>query len=243
MEIGGVMSKAILFDLDDTLLDNNLEIFVPPLAQAMVQYFGAYVPAETARSALWNGYDAMDANAGTTRSNKEVFVEVFCSATGMQPDELDRHWEEFYAREFPKLAVLTHRLPEARPLVAWAIQKAYQVVIATGMQTPRIAVEQRLARAGVPVTDFAYAFITTWDNLHASKPHPAYYQEIVAKVQRQPAECLMVGDGWEHDIVPATSVGIPSYWIETGRTVPTSNALLVGQGTLAELFAWLREVA
>ena len=238
------MSKVILFDLDGTLLDNSMKTFGPPYVQAIVEYFGRHVPAQKARSALSSGAQAMDANAGTNRSNKEVFVEVFCSATGIEPDELDHYLEEFYARDFPKLATLTHRLPEARPLVAWAVQNAFQVVIATGMQSPRAAVEHRLAWAGVPVTDFAYTFITTWDNMHASKPHPAYYQEIIAKVGRQPAECLMVGDDWEHDILPATSIGIPSYWIvEPGRTPPATSALLVGQGTLAELFAWLSRVA
>src|SRR3972149_5588005 len=82
MKIGGVMSKVVLFDLDGTLLDNSLEIFTPPFVEAAVEYFASHVPAQTAFSALSSGVQAMDANAGTTRSNKEVFVEAFCSATG-----------------------------------------------------------------------------------------------------------------------------------------------------------------
>ena len=244
MKMGGGVSKAILFDLDGTLLDNPMKVFRLALVQALVEYLGRYVPAQEALAALSKGVQAMDANVGTLHTNESVFVEAFCAAMEIEPDELKQHMQAYFAHGFPQLAHLVHWLPEARPLVTWAIQNAFQVVIATGMQTPLAAIEHRLAWAGVPVTDFAYAFITTWDNMHASKPHPAYYQEILTAIARQPAECLMVGDDWEHDILPATSIGIPSYWIvEPGQTPPAPSALVRGQGTLAEFFAWLRERA
>jgi len=244
VKIGGGVTKAILFDLDDTLLDNSMKVFEPHIFQLLVEYWSHYVPAKKALAALSNGVQAMDANNGTHHTNEDLFVEAFCSATEIEPDEIKYHMEAYFSHDFRELAHLVHRLPEARPLVGWAIKNAFQVVIATGMQTPRAAVEHRLAWAGVPVTDFAYTFITTWDNMHASKPHPAYYQEILTVIARQPAECLMVGDDWENDILPATTIGIPSYWIvEPGQTLPAPSALLIGQGTLAEFFTWLREMA
>jgi len=54
----------------------------------------------------------------------------------------------------------------------------------------------------------------------------------------------MAGDDWDHDIHPATSVSISSYWIAPRERARRSDiTLLVGQGTLAELFAWLNSAA
>jgi hypothetical protein len=69
----------------------------------------------------------------------------------------------------------------------------------------------------------------------------------------------MVGNDWERDIAPAASVGIPVYWIaEPGDAPPPyggdkrgvglpphrgdKRGVLVGQGTLADLWAWVRGV-
>ena len=43
------------------------------------------------------------------------------------------------------------------------------------------------------------------------------------------------------DIAPAASVGIPAYWIAENSDMPPGNDLrLVGQGTLADLWEWIR---
>jgi FMN phosphatase YigB (HAD superfamily) len=81
--------------------------------------------------------------------------------------------------------------------------------------------------------------VTVYENMHATKAHPAYYREIMTLLGRQPDECLMVGDDWVRDIAPAASVGIPVYWIaENSDTPPGDDLRLGGQGTLADLWEW-----
>jgi len=235
------MLKAILFDLDDTLLKNSMETFAPAVFQLIAGFTAHLIPPEHTISALLSAIQAMDANEGGGPTNEEVFSAVFYLALGYAPEDLTGLVERFWSEEYPKLRHLTRRLPEARFVIEWAFERGLQVAIATGMQNPRTAVEQRLEWAGVPVTEFDYALLTTWSNMHASKPHPAYYHEVLAYLGRQPDECLMVGDDWEHDIIPATSIGIPSYWIaEPDDQPPEQRILCVGQGTLSDLLVWLR---
>jgi FMN phosphatase YigB (HAD superfamily) len=111
------------------------------------------------------------------------------------------------------------------------------VAIATNPMFPRIAVEERLAWAGVPVEQFDYALVTTYENMHATKSHLAYYREILEKLGRRSGECLMVGDNWKMDIVPASAVGLQAYWVTEESKLPSPSTSLVGRGTLADLWA------
>jgi HAD superfamily hydrolase (TIGR01549 family) len=242
------MLKAILFDLDDTLIGNSMETFVPAYFQALTRYMAKLIPPERLVSELLRCTRAMEANDGTGPTNEERFAAAFFPALGHDPEELKPVFERFYAEEFQKLRGLTRTLPEARPLVEWAFERGLQVAIATNPLFPRSPIEQRLAWAGVPVTEFDYALVTSYENMHATKAHPAYYREILARLGRQPGECLMVGDDWKRDIAPAGSVGIPGYWITTSSDTPPAlppgrgdkRGVLVGRGTLADLWDWIR---
>jgi len=234
--------KAILFDLDDTLLGNSMETFVLAYFQALTRHVAHLIPPDRLIAELMRATNAMQANDGAGPTNEETFAAAFYPALGYEQDELRPIFEQFYAEEFPKLRSLTRPLPEARALVEWAFARGLQVVIATNPLFPRTAIEQRLAWAGVPASEFDYALVTSYEEMHATKAHPAYYREILTRINRQPGECLMVGDDWKRDIAPATSVGIPAYWIVgTGETLPPlssetgENSLLVGQGALADL--------
>jgi HAD superfamily hydrolase (TIGR01549 family) len=250
--------RAILFDLDDTLLVNSMETFVPAYFQALTRYVAHLIPPERLIPELMRATQAMQANDGTGPTNEEAFAAVFYPAVGHEQAELEPTFWQFYVEEFPKLRRLTRPVPEARPLVEWAFERGLQVVIATNPLFPRSPIEQRLEWAGVPVTEFDYALVTSYEDMHATKAHPAYYREILAQLDRQPEECLMVGDDWERDIVPAVSVGIPVYLIAEPSEAPPSlppcteeppslppcrgdkRGVLVGQGTLADLWHQLK---
>jgi FMN phosphatase YigB (HAD superfamily) len=235
------MLKAILFDLDDTLLGNSMETFIPAYFQALTRYMAHVIPPERLISELLRATRTMEANDGTGPTNEEAFAAAFFPALGYDPDELRPLFKRFYVEEFHKLRAITRPVLEARPLVEWAFERDLQVAIATNPMFPRSPIEQRLAWAGVPVTEFDYALVTSYEDMHATKAHPAYYREILARLGRQPGECLMVGDDWERDMAPAASVSIPVYWIaEPDDAPPADDVPLVGQGTLVDLWAWVQ---
>jgi HAD superfamily hydrolase (TIGR01549 family) len=185
----------------------------------------------------------MDGNDGTGLTNEEAFAAIFYPGVGYERAELEPVFEQFYADEFPKLRALTQPIPEARPLVEWACEQGLQVAIATNPIFPRVAIEERLAWAGAPVTECDYALVTVYEEMHATKSHPAYYREVLSLLGRQPDECLMVGDHWERDIAPAASVGIPVYWIAgSDKARPDDGVTLTGQGSLADLWGWMKKM-
>ncbi len=234
------MLKAILFDLDDTLLGNSIEAFMPAYSRALSSHVAHLVPPERLLSELMRASRVMMGNDGSGPTNEQVFAAAFYPALGYEREELEPLFERFYAEEFPKLQPLTQRRPEARALVEWAFERGLQVVIATNPLFPRTAIEQRLDWAGVPVTEFDYALVTVYEDMHATKDSPAYYREILEHLGRRPDECLMAGDHWEWDVATPASVGIPAYWVtDPGEEPPADQVTPVGQGRLVDLLAWL----
>jgi HAD superfamily hydrolase (TIGR01549 family) len=188
------------------------------------------------------GQQAMDANPGSEHTNARVFFDAFCPLVSYGPQEAREMFERFYLEEFSKLKELTCPMPGARSVVEWALGQGWQVAIATGFQSTLTAVELRLAWAGVPATEFDYVFLTTIDNMHASKPHPGYYREVLEHLNKQPNQCLMVGDNWTHDVVPAASIGIDGYWVASADSSPPKPIeQLVGHGSMRDLRALLED--
>jgi FMN phosphatase YigB (HAD superfamily) len=233
------MLRAVLFDLDDTLLGNSMDVFLPAYFEALIRYLDHLVPPERLMSELMRATGAMNANRDECVTNEEAFASAFYSA--LEPDRsmLELAFERFYAEEFPRLQRLTRRRSEARALVAQAVKQELQVAVATNPLFPRIAVEQRLAWADVPVDEFRYALVTTYENMHATKSSSLYYLEILERLGVQSDEALMVGDSWDMDIAPASSVGLHVYWINEQDELPTTPPSLLGHGSLSELWAWV----
>jgi FMN phosphatase YigB (HAD superfamily) len=231
------MLKAVLFDLDDTLLGNAMDTFLPAYFQALTRHLDHLIPPERLIADLMRATKAMDADQNRELTNEEAFASVFFPLLGQDRPTLEAAFERFYVEEFPRLRRLTRRRPEARSLVASALEQGLQVAVATNPMFPRVAVEERLAWAGVPVEQFDYSLVTTYENMHATKSHLGYYREILEKLGRRSGECLMVGDSWKMDIVPASAVGLQVYWVTEENELPSPNASVVGRGTLADLWA------
>ena len=205
------MLRAILFDLDDTLLINANATFLPAYFQALGQKFSHLITPETFLAALVHATQQVIANTDPSQTNQEVFWRAFLPIINLPEAVLMATLDDFYAHDFPKLRRYTRRRPEARAIVQQAIENGYQVVIATNPLYPETAILQRLTWAGV--ADLPYTLITTYENMHFTKPHPAYYREIADYLQQDPVACLMVGDDLENDIAPARQLGMRTFWV------------------------------
>jgi len=76
------MSLTLLFDLDDTLLDTNLEAFVPAYFQALSKHIENRVTPDIMLRALISGMNLMNESADPTRTLQEVFETDFYAKLG-----------------------------------------------------------------------------------------------------------------------------------------------------------------
>ena len=227
--------KALLLDLDDTLIENPMDTFIPAYFRALEAFVTDVVEPGRFIEELLKATRAMDGNDGSGSSNEEVFAAAFYPALGVPREEMEPLLARFYAEAFPQLAPLTGQRSAAPKIVEWAKGRGLQVVIATNPLFPRTAIEQRMAWGGVGADRYDYELVTCYENSHATKSSPAYFREIADFLGRQPGECLMVGDNWGWDVVCAGEAGIPSFWIAAdGAQPPEPVVEIVGRGDLDE---------
>jgi FMN phosphatase YigB (HAD superfamily) len=242
------MIKAVLFDLDDTLLGNDMDKFLPNYFALLGRHAEQYLAKDRFLQELMAGTQAMIASVDTAVSNRDAFWQTFQQRTGLNPAEMEPFFQQFYRNLFPQLVATTEKRPFAAPLIQACLDQGLKVVIATNPLFPAIAVEERLAWAGVPVTAFAYDLVTTYENMHTTKPHPAYYREILEKIACAPETAVMIGDDWQNDIIPADNVGLHTYWITDDSQQPADDVAVNGSGSLADLWqqvqnGWLETLA
>lgn len=229
--------RAVLFDLDNTLLLNDMDAFIPAYLKLISAYAAEiYNPKRFVKQML-AATEAMATNTDPAISNERAFWDTFSQLTGWDRAEMVPFFTRFYETQFDGLQRLTQSRPEARSTVEWAFAMGYSVVIATNPMFPQIATEKRLAWAELGVDEFDYALVTTYENMHATKPHRQYYLEILDRVKCAPAQTLMVGDDWELDIAPAAAVGMRTYWVDAHTEL--AGSALSGQGPLSALRTWL----
>ena len=224
------MLRAVLFDLDDTLLGNNMDIFLPGYFALLGEYAARYFSPEQFIEELLVCTEGMVRNVDPAQSNRDVFWALFEQRTGMNANELEGFFDQFYREQFHQLKERTEKRPFAAKLVEYCLAHNLDVVVATNPLFPRIAIEARLAWAGLPVEQYDFALVTAYENMHATKPQPAYYAEILDKIGCVPEQALMVGNDWENDILPAHSLGIQTYWLSlAGEPLPAKLPVPYGR--------------
>jgi FMN phosphatase YigB (HAD superfamily) len=223
--------KAILFDLDGTLIEVEMDKFIPQYLKLLASNVAHLVRSSKFISKLMIASEAVDKNDGS-KTNEEVFEETFFPLIGYPREEIDPYIDKFYQQDFPKLRQYTHQKPDARKVMETAFDKGYDIVIATTPLLPETAIRQRLEWAGV--ADFPYKLITSLENSRANKPSLLYYEFIIKSIEHPAEACLMVGDE-DKDMVAAL-LGIKTYLVksprsELGADTPKPNYT----GTLGDL--------
>lgn len=231
------MTLTLLLDLDDTLLDSNMESFIPAYFQALSGFMAAQVAPEKMLPALVAGTRAMMASQDPTRPLREVFDAEFFPAIGLSAEYLQPLIDRFYDEVFPSLGLHTRPRPEAITLVEWALERGYRLVVATDPFFPLKATQQRMRWAGLPPEQYPFALVSSYETFHFTKSHPAYFAEVLARLGWPAAPVLMVGNDVERDLAPARRLGLPTYWIIDRDSAPAIE--MTARGRLADLRSWL----
>ena len=194
--------KAVLFDLDGTLLPMDQEVFVKDYLGRMAAFLAphGYDPEKLIK-AVWKGTGAMVKNDGKAR-NEDVFWAVFDRVMERDGRADNALFDEFYQREFQKARNSCGFQPAAAPAVREIRSLGYRVILATNPLFPAVATQSRIRWAGLEPEDFEH--ITTYENARFCKPNPDYYREILGKLNLNPGDCLMVGNDVDEDMVVET---------------------------------------
>lgn len=234
------MTITLLFDLDETLLDTNLNAFVQSYFQKLAAHLASQVPPEILLKYLMVGTRNMMASEDPSRTLAEVFDESFYPFFNVDKAAIQPAIEDFYDNVFPTIREVTKPIPGVVEFIEWAFAAGHRVVIATSPYFPRKATYHRLRWAGLPPEKYPFALISTYDDFHFTKPHVAYFAEVLGRLGWPDGPVLMVGNDVDQDLIPASSLGLATY--HSVDVTPSANGFnATGRGRLSELRAWLEQ--
>jgi HAD superfamily hydrolase (TIGR01549 family) len=235
------VTLTLLLDLDDTLLTNNMDTFLPAYFQALASYMEHHETPENLINTLINAARGMIANDRPDRTLKETFDEAFYPILGLNAEQVKEEIDNFYLKVFPTLQPLTKFRPDAYRLVEDAIERNFELVIATNPLFPKLAIEERIRWAGISIKEIPITLITSYETFHFSKPNLAYYAEILARLGWPDRAALMVGDDLINDIQPARQLGIPAFWIKPDEDlrVEEDHPKPLVSGAINKVIPWL----
>ncbi len=173
------MIKAVLFDLDDTLLDINFTAFMTRYVAGLSGLLGdiSRTPAPLMGVPFTRGYLAME-------DDPAIADAIDC-----------------YEREF--VPAMRGGIVAARPQRGGrqAVDVVHELgltcALATNPAFSEACVEARMGWANVSPEDFVR--ISNWDNAYRLKPNARFYQEFVNSLGLTCDECLMVGNDSRRD--------------------------------------------
>ena len=236
------MTETFLLDLDNTLLANDMQVFLPAYFAGLARRLSQFTSDEDLLRLTRRAVQTMLANEDPTVTNYTAFMAEFARQLGQPPETIEPLLDTFYREDYPQLQAYTSRRPEARSVISLLFERGFKVVIATNPFFPILAIKQRLAWAAVD--DFPFALVTTMDNSHFAKPDLRYYQEILDQVGSTPAESWMVGDDLHRDIIPAQTLGLKTWWVTDCVAPPEPQPATPAnqQGSLFDFLTWLQNI-
>ena len=196
--------KAILFDLDNTLIDfmHFKKETAKAAAKAMVQ---KGLPATESKiyKRIFEIYDEYGIEY------QKTFYQV------IQPYNL----EVGKAERIQQAAIITYlkrkfevlrTYPSVIPILK-RLKKKYKLAIVT--DAPRNKAWQRLVLCGL---DDIFAVVVTTDDAGQKKPHRAPFEMALKKLKIKPSEALFIGDNVDRDMLGAKQLGMKTCLAEYG---------------------------
>lgn len=211
--------KAVLFDLDGTLLPMEQDVFTKAYFKALTEFMSAYgYEPKRLVAAVWNGTKAMLCNDGA-QTNDKVFWRSLAGEYGQNIYDDIARFDEFYATKFDVLKAECGYNARAAQTVKRLKARGVRLVLASNPVFPMIAHIKRMRWAGLDERDFC--LITSYTESSYCKPRAGYYGEIARKIGEDEKNCVMIGNDVSDDM-PARDTGMDVFLL--------TDCLLNGRG-------------
>lgn len=199
-------TKAVLFDLDDTLFDHRRsaraalsavhELFASSVAFAEFERHHAHYLEEM-------HLEVLAGRATLDDARRERFRRVF-AALGLRLDPADVHRAAAAYRD--GYAGTREAMDGAIDLLTTLRTRAVIAVV-----TNNLLEEQRSKLSVCGLAPYVDELIASED-VGVSKPDPEIFQIALRRLRVGAPEAVMVGDAWENDIAGAEAAGIRAVW-------------------------------
>jgi len=234
------MTLTLLIDLDDTLLVNCMETFIPAYLNALGEQLADHNPPEKTARTLMSATRRMFANTNPSQTLEQGFDPHFYPPLGVEKAQIQGKIDAFYAEIFPSLKSLTQPLPQAVGFIEAAFGRGYRLGVATNPLFPRTAILQRLDWAGLSPEKYPFELIPSYEDFHFAKPNPAYFAEFLGRMGWPEGGLLAIGDDPDLDVRGAKGLGLPVFWISGGRgEFPKGMPSPDQSGALEDVLPWL----
>ena len=205
------MLKAVLFDLDSSLLPMNEDEFTKGYFKLLCKKLMPLgYDSEKLVGAIWDGTKCMVKNDGS-KTNEEVFWNRFQQIYGSEKIKDKQVVDSFYTEEFNKTKAFCEPNPYAKQIVDFVRSLGLKVILATNPIFPLSGINTRLGFIGLDKDDFDY--VSSYEVSHYSKPNPKYYIEILEKNGLKPEEVIMFGNNEVEDCEASELARIKSYLV------------------------------
>lgn len=217
------MIKAILFDLDGTLLPNDEgafgKLYFSALTRKMTKY--GYDPDRFILG-MQSGAKAMILNNGE-ETNETVFKRAFNKVNDRDINKDEDLIIDFYNNEYKECYPALGKDIDTEECLKECRRKGLKVILASNPLFPRIAYLNRAIYNNL--LEEYFDEITSYDLYHYAKPNPKYFQEILDRNNLHKEEVLFFGNDEEHDIKPAEEAGIKSYLVHGDKGISSKEML------------------
>ncbi|MCK5826178.1 MAG: HAD family hydrolase [Desulfuromusa sp.] len=205
--------KAILFDLDGTLLQANMHKFIAQYIRSLAVYCAEKVTSKQFEKVLLAIIHDLIKTAGDGSKTNEERVYARIRQELSIPESMMRDClTQFKQNDLEELREWVQPIPLAKQIVKECQEKGVPLVLATNPVFPRFIIQARMQWAGLEEDSFTY--LTSYENSCYCKPQTGYFQAIVDRLGVAAENCLMVGNDFNHDLA-AEAIGIKTYLVDT----------------------------
>jgi 2-haloalkanoic acid dehalogenase type II len=227
--------KAVVFDMDDTLLNWRQAEQAAILRLATLHFAAHGIPAERVQQ-VYAG--VMAENFAAWKSKREwMYIDVRLRLLSERLATHDRLKVEDLVATFSREATAKLQFLEGAEEAMRAARSAGRktAILTNGrseVQRPKV---------------FAFGLHTEVDfvgitgELGAWKPDPMAFRLVLDTLGVQPVHALMVGDNEDFDIAPAKALGMQTCWVDPeGRSHPDADLVVRTPIELSRLFQGAR---